>query len=160
MNYEILLATTIEDEKKFTFPTFARGDVMNLATEMLGAMAEFEGPLALEIHLNGLMVFRYFPEGTNTDNERWLKRKRNMVYVTEKCSLRTFAELQVSGGDLEKDMFLSPMEFAAYGGGFPIRLKGGCVIGFIGVSGLPQLRDHAALTSGLTRYFDKYVTKA
>lgn len=157
MNYKDLLAITTADEDNFTFPSFDRDNVLDLAMEMIGAISQFEGPLALEIHLNGLMVFRYYPKGTNANNELWLRRKRNTVYVTEKSTLRVFAELKCSGESLEKDMLLDPMEYVACGGGFPIRLKGGCVIGFIGVSGLPHLRDHDALVAGLSRYFSKHI---
>ena len=41
----------------------------------------------------------------------------------------------------------------ACGGGFPIRIKGGCVIGFIGCSGLADDEDHAAILQGLDKFF-------
>jgi len=156
MNQTEFLEQCIRQEETYQFSTFSRGDIWELANDMVEACREFEGPLAIEIDLNGLMVFRYYPEGTNALNEQWLSRKRRTVYATEKSTIRLFAELKESNETLLKDRRLDPMDYADCGGGFPLRLKGGCVIGFIGVSGLPHLRDHKALITGLARYLKKH----
>ena len=62
------------------------------------------------------------------------------------------AKLEASGSSL-KDEGLDESEFVACGGGFPLRIKGGCVIGFIGCSGLADSEDHAAILAGLDRFF-------
>ena len=45
--------------------------------------------------------------------------------------------------------------YAACGGGFPIRLKEGAVIGSICVSGLPDWEDHQVIVETLEAYFQK-----
>ena len=65
-----------------------------------------------------------------------------MVYMREMCTLRAFLELERNGEELKKDWILDAANYAACGGGFPLRLKNGCVVGAICVSGLPHLQDH------------------
>lgn len=145
-----------EEEEKYQFGSFSHQDAWELGNELVKACAEMEGPLAVEIEINHVVVFRYFPDGTGKDNELWLRRKRNTVNTTEKSSLRVFYELEASNQSLEKDMLFSPMDYAACGGGFPIRQRGGSQIGVVAVSGLPHLRDYAALMTGIDRYWQKH----
>lgn len=70
-------------------------------------------------------------------------------------TLRAFLELENAQEDLQKDWLLSPEEYAACGGGFPIRLVNGCVIGSVCVSGLPHLSDHRAVTEGIELYLEQ-----
>ncbi len=153
-DYNALLEKAIRDEEFYRFPTFSQDNIYELACDMLEAFKEFEeGSLALEIDLSGTTLFRYCPTGTGLFNLMWLNKKRNTVKLFEKSSLRVHAEIGLSGEDIEKDMGLNPKEYALYGGGFPIRLTNGCIIGFIGASGLEHTRDHAAVIAGLDRYF-------
>lgn len=48
-----------------------------------------------------------------------------------------------------------PGEFSRYGGGFPIRLKEGCLIGVIATSGLSTTKDNNIILEALEQYFEK-----
>ena len=150
------LERCIEQEQTYQFRNFSHADAWELGNELVAACSEMEGPLAVEIEVNHVVVFRYYPDGTGRFHEQWLRRKRNMVNTVEKSTLRCKFEIEQNHEDLERDWCLSPLEYAACGGGFPIRLRGGSVIGVVAVSGLPDLRDHAALIEGLRRYFEKH----
>ncbi len=153
MDYTDLLRQCIQEEERYQFSHFSRDDVWELGCALVAATRTMEGPLAVEIELNGTVVFRYYPAGTGAFHEQWLRRKRNTVRVTEHSTLHVFADLASRGVTMLEDMRLDPMDYADCGGGFPLRLRGGCIIGFIGASGLPHLRDHAAVIGGLERYF-------
>ena len=155
MDAKELLQQCLQQEQAYTFAHFARGDVWELGCDLVAACQEFEGPLAVEIWLGDVEVFRYYPAGTGKFHEQWLARKRRTVMTLEKSSLRVKAELMLNGENMKEDMCLDPMQYAGCGGGFPIRLAGGCVIGYIGVSGLADTRDHAALIAGLERFFEQ-----
>jgi len=146
----------IREEQTYQFLTFSNRDAWELGCCLREACAQMEGPLAAEVEINHVVVFRCYPDGTNRNNELWLRRKRNTVDTVEKSTLRVFYELEASGEDLRRDWLLDPMEYAACGGAFPIRLRGGSVIGVAAVSGLPHLRDHAALMEGIRRYWEKH----
>ena len=152
MDANVILEQCILEEEKYQFPSFSGDDVWDLGCCLVEAARATGKPLAAEIVLNGTLVFRYYPAGTGKANERWLGYERNTVEDTQKSSLRVFAEMEVSGKTL-MDELMDPMKYAACGGGFPLRIKGGYIIGFIGTSGLPHLQDHAALIDGLERYF-------
>lgn len=153
---EINLEKCLEQEQTYQFRNFSHADAWALGNDLVAACAEMEGPLAVEIEINHVVVFCYYPDGTGRFHQQWLERKRNMVNTVEKCSLRCRFEIERSGSDLLRDWCLSPLDYAACGGGFPIRLRGGSMIGVIAVSGLADVRDHAALIEGLRRYFEKH----
>lgn len=153
INAQELLALALEQEEIYQFPSFDRSDVWELGCDLVESCKGYEGPLAVEIDIAGVMVFRYYPSGTGAFHEMWLERKRKTVKLLEKSSLRVSAELKTMGQTLEKDMLLDPMEYADCGGGFPLRMKDGCIFGFIGVSGLADTIDHTALIGGLERFF-------
>lgn len=145
-----------QDEEKYQFAAFSHQDAWELGNELVKACAEMEGPLAVEIEINHVVVFRYFPDGTGKFHEMWLQRKRNTVNTVEKSTLRVFYELETAGETLERDWLLSPADYAGCGGAFPIRQRGGSLIGVAAVSGLPHLRDHEALMTGIRRYWEKH----
>ncbi|MCD8241173.1 MAG: heme-binding protein [Lachnospiraceae bacterium] len=152
-DYRELLDKALRKEDFYRFPKFTQDNVLELAQDLIESCKDFRGPLALEIDLAGVMVFRYYPTGTGGHNEMWLNRKRRTVSLLQKSSLRVSAELGVNGEDIEKDLYLNPMEYASCGGGFPIRLQSGNLVGFIGASGLTDVEDHNAIIGGLDRYF-------
>lgn len=152
MDGQELLTMAIEHEKIYQFPAFSRDDVWELGCDLVESCKE-HGPLAVEIDINGVMVFRHYPTGTGAFNTLWLQRKRNTVMMMEKSTLRVYGELAVSGQTFEQSTTLDTQTYADCGGGFPLRMKDGCIFGFVGVSGLAHTVDHAALIGGLDRFF-------
>ena len=95
-------------------------------------------PLAVEIEINHVIVFRYYPDGTGAYHEQWLRRKRNLVACLKKLParvLRAGGQLRGSGTRLAA----AARVFAACSGAFPIRIRGGSVIRRR-LSGLPATR--------------------
>ena len=84
-------------------------------------------PLAVEIEINHVIVFRYYPDGTGAYHEQWLRRKRNLVNLLEKSSQRAYYELEASHADQENDWHLPRSDYAACSGAFPIRIRDGSV---------------------------------
>lgn len=141
-----------EQEEKFQFERFSRRDALNIGLKLIENAEKQAQPVAVEITVNGLVVFRYFMEGSKPESELWLARKRNAVDLMETSSLRFFAELE-DAGETFADRKLDPNEYAA-GGGFPIRLRGTGVIGSICVSGYPDhVDDHQLIINTLAEYF-------
>lgn len=141
-----------EQEEKFQFERFSRRDALNIGLKLIENAEKQAQPVAVEITVNGLVVFRYFMEGSKPESELWLARKRNAVDMMETSSLRFFAELE-DAGETFADRKLDPNEYAA-GGGFPIRLRGTGVIGSICVSGYPDhVDDHQLIINTLAEYF-------
>ena len=80
-----------------------------------------------------------------------MTRKENTVKTLEESSLRFCMNLRANQESLE-DHFLDPREYAACGGGFPIRVEEVGVIGTIVVSGLDHVSDHDLLVKCISKY--------
>ena len=125
------LQACIADEQAYQFTSFSHRDAWELGHALVDACEKMGAPLAVEIEINHVIVFRYYPDGTGAYHEQWLRRKRNLVNLLEKS-------------------------YAACSGAFPIRIRGGSVIGVAAVSGLPDPGDQTALLNGLRAYFEAH----
>ncbi|MBQ8683673.1 MAG: heme-binding protein [Clostridia bacterium] len=150
-NYAVYLL----QDQTYRFPSFGREDVWELGCDLVESCKTFDGPLAVEIYIGDVMMFRYFPPETGTLHEMWLGRKRSTVRALGKSSMLVAAELAVNGQTITDVVPGLPKkdDYADCGGGFPLRMQDGCVFGFAGVSGMADTLDHAALIGGLDRFF-------
>ncbi len=139
-------ASLLEIEKELTFSSFSRADALRLGQLINEASAGYPEPIAAEITINGLVVYRYFQDGARPDSELWLERKRNAVELMQMGSLRFGCMLEESGESLESRK-LNPDDFAPGGGGMPIILAGTGVIGSVCVSGEPDHLDDQAIVT-------------
>lgn len=138
-------------EKELVFHSFSRADAA-----ALGAMLDEEGrmcgcPIAMEITINGLVVFRYFQDGCPPDSTNWLARKRRVVDEQGMGSLR-FGKMLEENGETLEDHKIDSMTHAPGGGGMPIILHGTGIIGSVCVSGCPDhLMDQEILINSMRR---------
>lgn len=138
-------------EQELTFSSFSRADAFRLGELINEESANYPAPIATEIVINGLVVYRYFQDGALPDSELWLERKRNAVELMHMGSLRFGCWLEENGETLESRK-LNADDFAPGGGGMPILLKGTGVIGSVCVSGEPDhLDDHSIVTAAMKR---------
>ena len=73
-DYKTMISMCAEQEEKFQFEHFSREDALKIGLKLHENAKE--QPVAVEITVNGLVVFRYFAEGAKPDSELWLARKR------------------------------------------------------------------------------------
>lgn len=144
---DTLLAQCEREEERLQFTSFSRADALALGLRLVEDAKAFPDPVAVEITVNGLVVFRYFPDGARLDSELWLARKRRSVELMDMSSLHFLAWLEANGETLEGRK-LPADDYAAGGGGFPIRVRGTGMIGSVCVSGLPDHRDDHCLVTG------------
>ena len=147
-----LLAMLEMQEEILQFSHFTNEDAWELGNIIVEEAKKRNLCVAVSIRLNnGYTVFQYAADGTNLHNEYWMTRKFNTVRTVEKSSLRAAIELQSSGKTLA-DWFLDEKDYAACGGGFPIRIEEVGVIGTVIVSGLPHFADHDLVVKSISRY--------
>lgn len=155
MNNQELLQKCIREEKELVFERFSREDAFEFGCLLHGNSKRYPDPCCFEITVNGLAVFRYFPQGSIPDSELWLRRKRNSVDLMQMSSLHFMAWLDDRGETLA-DRRLDPADYAAGGGGFPITLRGTGVIGSICVSGMPDhLLDHRLVVESAAEFLKR-----
>ncbi|HBI63590.1 MAG TPA: hypothetical protein DDX51_00505 [Clostridiales bacterium] len=151
MDMEFNNTTLSAQEQELSFSSFSRADALRLGALINEESAGYPAPVATEIVINGLVVYRYFQDGALPDSELWLERKRNAVELMQMGSLRFGCWLEENGETLESRK-LNADDFAPGGGGMPIILKGTGVIGSVCVSGEPDhLDDHAIVTHAMRR---------
>ncbi|MCD8355650.1 MAG: heme-binding protein [Clostridia bacterium] len=140
----ITYASLTEQEQGLVFTSFSRADALRLGMLINEVSADYPEPIAAEITINGLVVYRYFQDGSLPDSELWLERKRNAVELMQMGSLRFGFWLEENGESLESRK-LNPNEYAPGGGGMPIILQGIGVIGSVCVSGEPNHLDDQSI---------------
>ena len=151
---EELLQKCIKEEQECRFPAFSKGEAWKLGNILVDLASKRPKPIAVEIKINGLVVFAYYPDGTSEYYHMLLTKKHNTVNFMEKSSLRFFAENAVSQMDPVKDMCLDNTKMQFRGGGFPICLTNGCVIGSIAATGMAHTDDHALIVQAIQKYLE------
>ena len=151
------LENCLKEEDIYQFQTLSRENIYELGQILINLCNQSYKPVAAEIKVNNQLLFCYYPEGTSEYYRQVLVRKHNTANVFEKSSLRFYAENIVNNINPVSDMFLSPQQLQFRGGGFPIRLKGGCVIGSIAVAGMQHTEDHSLIVQALKQFFSKNI---
>ena len=148
LNLDKLITIAEKQEEILCFDRFSRADAWELGNRIVKRIQESGFAFSVSIRLfNGIIVFQYLPEGTSLNNESWLRKKYNVVREFETSSLLNtlrFAkwEWTFDGRGLNSARY-------AWGGGFPIQLRGSAVIGAALASGLPHLQDHEIIVDSI-----------
>lgn len=152
MTIEEVIAVLQIQEEILQFNHFTNEDAWELGNVIVAEAKRRDLDVAVKIRLNsGFTVFQYAGTNTNMDNDLWMTRKCNTVRQFEKSSLLIYSELQKNEEKLE-DLMLDPRDYAACGGGFPIRVEEVGVIGAVAISNQNHAIDHDILVKALSRY--------
>jgi uncharacterized protein (UPF0303 family) len=152
MSHAADIAKILEQERLLVVDGFSEADAFAIGNA-IRVIVENEGLGALiEVRLWDRQLFLCAMRGTSTDNVDWVRRKVNVVQRFQTSSYRKGLELKDAGGQMDQSRGVNPMDYAAAGGGFPIRIKNGPIIGAITVSGLPQRDDHRVVVEALAAH--------
>jgi hypothetical protein len=77
-NAKTMVATLLDQEQKLQFTKFTSQDALALGLNILDKVKTEYGnrPIAVDITVNGLILFRHAMDGASPDNEAWIRRKR------------------------------------------------------------------------------------
>ncbi len=92
-------------------------------------------------------VFRSMAPGTGAYNDLWMSKKKNTVKLMGKSTLRLWTEMASRG--VPRVMGINPPDIVFCGGGFPILLKDGTLVGVIAVSGPGDEYEHDLIVRAL-----------
>lgn len=142
MSHKRDIEKIIHQEKALVFPSFHEKDALDIGLSIVRAL-ESEGKSGLvDVTLWDRQVFAYSMHGAMADNADWVRRKINVVKRYQASSYRKALEMMDGGKEFDVSRGADPMEYAAAGGAFPIRMKDGPIIGAVTLSGLPMRDDH------------------
>jgi uncharacterized protein (UPF0303 family) len=99
-------------------------------------------PVAVGLWRGDHQLFHCALPGSTSDNDAWLRRKGRVVMRFEHSSLYLSRLCRDQGTTLAEKFALPASRYAAAGGAVPLRVAGAGVVGWMGVSGLPQVEDH------------------
>jgi uncharacterized protein (UPF0303 family) len=122
----------------------------------LGALMQAEAaaralPAAITVAHGTDVVFSLLMPGATPDNTDWAARKRAVAHRFHRPSLAMRLEAEQHGYDFNARFLLPPTQFIASGGGVPLMLRGGTLIGTAAVSGLPDVEDHVLVVNALRK---------
>ena len=149
MSLEQDLALLSRQEQVLHFDHFDEGSAWQLGS-LLYQRAEAQGwPLVIDVRRFDRALFLAARPGVTPDNHDWVRRKNNTVQRFLRSSYRITHQLALEKKDIYQRYHLSPADYASFGGGFPIIVKGAGVIGSVTVSGLPDRQDHQVIVDAL-----------
>ena len=136
-------------ESLATFTSFNEETAFDLGAALFGIARAKRAPVAINIRTPDRTLFHAAMPDSKPDNDEWLRRKSNVVLRFHQSSLMFGELLAAASRTVGPDLGLDPMDYAAHGGGFPIRIKKVGVIAAVTVSGLPQVEDHRLVIQAL-----------
>lgn len=142
-------------EQALVFSEFNENTAFKLGTWLRRIAENSAWGLTIDIRDFSRPLFYAATPGTTPENVDWLRRKFNVVKHFHKSSYRVGLEMRLKETTLEMRSGLSVADYAAHGGGFPLRVADAGVIGCIAVSGLPQRLDHETVVEALCRMLGK-----
>lgn len=150
--YEDLMKLIDKQEEMLRFDKFTNEDGLELGNFLVNEAKASGQVVSVAVRkANGAILFHHLPEGTNCNNQNWMRRKFNTVCLWEHSSLRAFAHEHFSGETVQTHGF-SEEEYIFFGGGFPIFLKSGEFVGAVTVSNLPHFKDHQFVVDGIAKW--------
>jgi uncharacterized protein (UPF0303 family) len=146
------LEELLREEGELELPGLSESDAYELGMLAVAAAREQRLPIAVGVWRAGRQLFHCGLPGSTRDNDGWLRRKGRVVMRFEHSSLymsRLCRDQQVT---LAEKFGLPASRYAAAGGAVPLRVRATGVVGWFGVSGLPQLADHRFVVETLRTF--------
>jgi uncharacterized protein (UPF0303 family) len=111
--------------------------------------------VAIDISIGKHQVFHCALEGTDHENDRWIKRKSRLASKFRKSSYYIGTLLKLQNKTIEEEYGLSADRYAPFGGSYPIITMKEGFVGTITVSGLPDHEDHEMVVAAIRWYLDR-----
>jgi uncharacterized protein (UPF0303 family) len=140
----------VEAQGRVEFEHFTKEDAVALGNIGVGVIQEWGRSLAVDIVIEGDLVFRAKLGNTSIGNDAWLAGKAAVATHFGDASLLVKLRQEATGVpftelDLDHDVL------KAHGGSLPIYV-GGKLIGTITMSGEPDVVDHETVVEAVRRY--------
>ena len=148
-NMTYTIETLAKEQEALKIDTFDYNFVWSLGAAMRENAAAKQVPVILTIAHGTNIVFSLHLPGATADNIDWAARKRAVAWRFQRSSLAMRPEAENGQFDFNKMFRLPEASFVAGGGGVPLILKSGMIIGTVGVSGLPDVEDHKIIVECL-----------
>lgn len=116
---------------------------------------EYGLPIVIDIQSLSRPLFYAALPGSDTSNRDWARRKINVVKRFLRSSYGLMLERAAEDRLFMASEGLDVSDYVLAGGGFPIKVEKGGVIGVVAISGLPDREDHNMIVSALCSYIGR-----
>ena len=141
-------------ETVLVFPRFSEETAWEIGTALVEAARRAKAPVVINIRTPDRTLFHVALPGSVPDNDHWARRKSNVTLRCHQSSLLVGRRLAAKGASVGSEFGLVPLDYAAHGGSFPIRVADVGVIGAITVSGLASEDDHAIIVAAISAHLN------
>ena len=138
---KLLLPLLLAQEDEIQFDSFGYADAWAVGSRLAELGRERAHPIAIAIMFGDQRVFHAALPGSSANNDGWLDGKFRVVRLFGTSSFAVGTRFRADSLDFATESRLDPLTHAAFGGAFPLRVRGS-LIGAVGVSGLAQKDDH------------------
>ncbi len=142
----------LQEESEIVLPALSEQVAYDLGRRATDAAWDEGLTVVVGIWRGEHQLFHAALPGSTQDNDEWLQRKGRTVKRFEHSSLYMGQLCRDQDTTLPDKFLLPASEYAAHGGAVPLRVEGAGVVGWVGVSGLPQLDDHSFVVRILREY--------
>jgi uncharacterized protein (UPF0303 family) len=149
---ESLIAEVEAQEAELRFPSLSNDEAIALGAAIAERARSRGLSVTVDIRRAGQQLFHCALSGTSADNDQWIIRKTRVVERFGHSSFLVGLRLKLSGAGIEEKYCVSPLEYSAHGGSFPLALVGTGIVGSITVSGLPQEEDHRLVVESIRAF--------
>ena len=144
------LAILAQQESLLHFATFTPDTAWQLGSLLRSAVLARNAGCTIEIELANHILFTATTAGATPGQADWIRRKRNTVRRFARSSYAVGRQLELDQQTIEARHGLTLTDYAAHGGGFPLRIAG-AFVGTIILSGLAQRDDHTVVVTALAQ---------
>jgi uncharacterized protein (UPF0303 family) len=145
------LAILAQQESLLHFTSFTPDMAWQVGSLLRSAALSRNAGCTVEIELANHILFTATTPGATPGQADWIRRKRNTVRRFARSSYAVGRQLELENQTLEARHGLTLAEYAAHGGGFPLRI-GEAFVGTIILSGLAQRDDHNLVVTAIAEH--------
>jgi uncharacterized protein (UPF0303 family) len=143
------ISDLMDEQEAIKLERFDYDVAWELGSRIRSRAREAAMPVAIQVRHGTDVVFATLVGGATIDNFDWTRRKCAVAHRFHRSSLLVRLEAEAGGYDFNAKFRLPVADYVASGGGVPLILKGGTLIGSVAVSGLPNVEDHKLVTDSL-----------
>ncbi len=147
------LTILAQQEALLRFTAFTPDTAWQLGSLLRYALLARNAGGTIEIELANHILFTSTTPGATPGQADWVRRKRNTVRRFARSSYAVGRQLELDQQTLEARHGLALADYAAHGGGFPLRIAD-AFVGTIILSGLAQRDDHNLVVAAIAESLD------